>query len=285
MSILGDTPTAASLGMKTSSFVYDLTFISILDIHLRNILVKLPTSFDTLSIDQLREEYGEPDEYPVIRSDGKPLPPNVPSKAVASVFLGKYAEEFTAEDTKVLLSDFGEAFAPDYEPRPGEDYHTPLFARPPEALFQPKAPLQLSADIWGLAVAIWEILGMKAIFSSEFATEDKVVSQQIDVLGPIPKEWWERWEARRDFFDESGKPTLQRSAWPPIEEAFEDGVQKYRVRFKQEAFGEEEKAAILHLMRRMLRFRPEERLSIQDVLASDWLVKWAIPAYERCQQR
>lgn len=125
---------------------------------------------------------------------------------------------------------------------------------------------------------------MKAIFSSEFATEDKVASQQIDVLGPIPKEWWERWETRQEFFDEFGKPTPDRSAWPPIEKAFEEGVEKYRVRFKQEAFSEEEKAAFLHLMRHMLPFRPEERLSIQDVLSSDWLVKWAIPVYKRCQQ-
>jgi serine/threonine-protein kinase SRPK3 len=53
---------------------------------------------------------------------------------------------------------------------------------------------------------------MKAIFSSEFATADEVVSQQIDVLGPIPLSWR---EARNQFFDEDGRPKEGQYAWPP----------------------------------------------------------------------
>ena len=56
------------------------------------------------------------------------------------LFLGKKAEEFTLADTHLLLSDFGESFNPVSEPRSGENCHTPLAARPPEALFQPNAP-------------------------------------------------------------------------------------------------------------------------------------------------
>lgn len=67
---------------------------------------------------------------------------------------------------------------------------------------------------------------MKAIFSSDFATADEVVSQQIDVLGPMPSNWWERWEERREFFDENGRPKDDPYVWPRIDEAFEEGVQK-----------------------------------------------------------
>jgi serine/threonine-protein kinase SRPK3 len=72
---------------------------------------------------------------------------------VVPLYLGKYAEEFTLSDTHVLLSDFGEAFTPK-DLRRGEDCHTPLAMRPPEAQFAPQAPLSYAADIWGLAVAI-----------------------------------------------------------------------------------------------------------------------------------
>lgn len=85
---------------------------------------------------------------------------------------------------RVILSDFGEAFSPE-ECRLGKDSHTPLAMRPLGARFEPQVALSYSADIWSLAVAIWEILGMKAIFSSEFTTPDEVVSIHIDVLGPI----------------------------------------------------------------------------------------------------
>jgi len=55
-------------------------------------------------------------------------------------------------------------------------------------------------------------------------------------------------------------------------------VQRYRR--EQEAmgvFGEEETRAILELMRGMLRFKPEERMTIQEVLRSEWMTKWALP--------
>ena len=58
-------------------------------------------------------------------------------------------------------------------------------------------------------------------------------------------------------------------------------MQKYRR--KREAAGtfeEEETQAILELMRGMLRFRPEERLTIDEVLRSEWMVNWALPQLE-----
>ena len=67
---------------------------------------------------------------------------------------------------------------------------------PIRARFEPDAPLSYSTDIWGLAITIWEMLGMKAIFSNEFTTLDDVTSQQVDVLGPMPSRWWESWDER-----------------------------------------------------------------------------------------
>ncbi|PKY08918.1 kinase-like protein [Aspergillus campestris IBT 28561] len=252
------------------------------DIHLSNTLVKLPSSFDDPSIKQFYEKYGEPETVPVTRCDGEPLPPNAPAKAVVPLFLGKYAEEFTLSDAHPLLSDFGEAFAPTSETRLGQDCHTPPAFRAPEAKFEPQTPLSYPSDIWSLATAIWEIIGMKAIFSTEFVPADEIVSQHIDVLGPKPAEWWRRWEGRPRFFDEDGCPieSYRQNQWPPLEESFEVGVQKWRRRVGDE-IGEDEKAAFLDLMRRILSFRPEERPTAEEVLQSEWMVKWALPDCER----
>lgn len=178
-----------------------------LDIHLSNILAKLPSSFDDLSIKQLYEKYGEPEAVPVTRCDGELLPPNAPTKAFLPLFLGKYAEKFSLSDAHILLSDFGEAFSPAMETRLGRDCHTPPAIRAPEAKFEPQNPLTYPSDIWTLATAIWEIFGMKAIFSTYFVHEDEIVSQHIDVLGPMPSVWWQSWEGRSRFFDEYGRPT------------------------------------------------------------------------------
>lgn len=184
----------------------------------------------------------------------------------------------------MLLSDFGEAFAPDIEFRRGEDCHTPLAMRPPEARFEPQAPLSYSSDIWSLATTIWEILGMKAIFSSEFASADEVVCQQIDVLGPMPLSWWEHWEKRSQFFDNNGHPKEGRYVWPLMDKAFDECVQKYRQKRGVGEFDREETAAILDLMRRMLSFRPEERPTAEEVLQSKWMVEWVLPDFERASR-
>lgn len=67
---------------------------------------------------------------------------------------------------------------------------------------------------------------MKAIFSSEFCAADEIPSQQIDTLGPVPENWWEQWKERDGYFDEIGRPVQDRYVYPPIEQAFEHGIQK-----------------------------------------------------------
>ncbi|DAA74421.1 TPA_exp: Uncharacterized protein A8136_3388 [Trichophyton benhamiae CBS 112371] len=238
--------------------------------------------FDELSVAKFYTEYGEPETVSITRRDGALLPHNVPAQAVIPISLGKDAEDFILSDTHVLLSDFGEAFSPGSQPRLGKDCHTPLHLRPPEARFEPDTQMSYSADIWGLAVAIWEIAGMKAIWSCEFATPDSVTKQHIEVLGPMPVEWWERWDERHEYFDENGKPTQGREVWPPLDQAFEEGVQKYRRKMQPNGvFSEKEAAAFLSLMRQMLVFRPEERLTALQVLESEWMVNWALPSFEQ----
>ncbi|RAK80833.1 kinase-like protein [Aspergillus fijiensis CBS 313.89] len=210
---------------------------------------------------------------------------STPAKAFIPLFLGKYAEHFSISDAQPLLTDLGEAFAPASEVRLGQDCHTPPAFRAPEAKFEPQSPLGYPSDIWSLSTAIWEIVGMKAIFSTDIVPEDEITAQQIDVLEPMPADWWRRWKGRSSFFEADGCPTesYKGNRWPALQESFEVGVQKWRRKVGDE-IGEDEKTALLDLMRRMLAFRPEERLTVDEVLESEWMVRWALPEYKRNQQ-
>ena len=119
-------------------------------------LVKMSASFDELTIDQFRTEFGEPETEPITRLDGKPLDSCVPPYAVLPLYLGKKAQDFTLADAHgLILSDFGEAFSPTTEQRLGRDCNIPLAKRAPEALFEPDSLVSYPSDIWSLGTAIW----------------------------------------------------------------------------------------------------------------------------------
>ncbi|KJZ74356.1 hypothetical protein HIM_04118 [Hirsutella minnesotensis 3608] len=251
------------------------------DLHLQNMLVKAPSTFNELSIHQFRKEYGEPLVYPVEREDGGALSTSVPKTAIVPLSMEKRAEEFSLSDARLLLCDFGEAFAPAAKSRFGAQCHTPVDFRPPDARFEPNVPLSFSADIWSLATAIWDILGMQPLFSSAFASEEKVICQISDVFGPLPSNWYEKWEAKAEFFNSDGTPRSGRYIWPKLGKAFDERVQQFRREDNMGLFGKEETEAILHMMGQMLKLRPGERITIDQVLECEWMAKWARLDYER----
>lgn len=158
-------------------------------------LIKLPATFDQLSVQEFKERFGEPELVPVTRADDMPLTSNVTAQAVVPFYLGQKAQEFTLADAQgLILSDFGEASSPAMEQSYGRDCHIALAKRAPEALFEPNELLSYPSDIWSLGTAIWDILGMQIIFS-ESEPPDEIVAQQIDVLGleNFPGSWKKQW--------------------------------------------------------------------------------------------
>ncbi|KAG8406667.1 hypothetical protein J3458_021006 [Metarhizium acridum] len=128
---------------------------------------------------------------------------------------------------------------------------------------------------------MWNLVAMKPLFSDEFVTPDAVLAQQVDVLGPLPPRWWQRWEQRHQFFDEAGDSTQGGDPSPPLGEAFDVGVQKYRKKLNVGVFSQGEQTAFLQLLHQMLSFDPRKRPTAVEVLESDWVVEWAKPDFER----
>lgn len=212
--------------------------------------------------------------------------------------MGKEAPEFVLDDAQALvLGDFGEAFSPFIETRLGKHCNTPVSSRAPEACFEPGAPLGFPSDIWSLGLAIWDILGMKFLFSQDASDHKEIVAQQIDVLRRenLPPNWLESWDrqgeddnrdmeipSRAQFDIDRGKG--RREPWPTLERAFEEFVQRYR---RQDGrfgvFDEQETEDILDLMRGMLELDPDKRMTMSGVLGSTWMTRRALPALRKSE--
>ncbi|GAT23254.1 hypothetical protein RIB2604_01703920 [Aspergillus luchuensis] len=248
------------------------------DLHRGNILLRLCRDFDKLSTDMLYEKYGEPVLEPVNRLDGQKIPPEVPQYGVVPIWLGAVSEDVTLPEAKIFLSDFGEAFCPTQERK--FESHTPLLVRPPEARFEPTQPLKFSSDIWTLACTIWDTMGQRTLFEGLLTNDDDMTSQQVELIGPLPSEWFARWTEIRDKDSKSKHqpPTSPTQSW---EDRFEKHMQQSRIREGMPPFESRERDAFLSMLRSMLRFRPEDRPSAQQILESEWMVKWALPEYEK----
>ncbi|KAB8254664.1 kinase-like domain-containing protein [Aspergillus pseudonomiae] len=250
------------------------------DLHRRNILLQLSRQFDQLSAEMLYEQYGELVLEPVNRLDGQKLPPGVPDYGVSPVWLGEASENVTLPEAKICVSDFGEAFSPAKEKR--FKSRTPLLVRPPEARFRPNESLTFPSDIWTLACTIWDIIAQRSPFEGFLTNEDDMTRQQIGLLGPLPAEWWRKWEAGRVEFTKRGEPIGRpKSVNQSWEDHFETSVQRPRIEEGMPPLESRERDALLSMLRSMLSFRTEDRPSAQQVLESEWMVKWALPEFEK----
>lgn len=245
---------------------------------MRNILLQLPR-LDHLSTQQLYDEFDSPEPEPVVKADKQPLTsPSVPTHVYSPIWLGKPSNEVLVPEAKILLTDFGTAFSPAQESR--FESYTPLHIQPPEVRFEPTRPLSYTSDIWSLGCTIWEILGVKPFLDVWLFGPDDATADQVEALGPMPDEWWETWQGRSKRFVGNGKPKEGRETWT-FDQRFEDAIQAPRRRRGMEAMGEEERNALFQMVKGMLVFRPEDRLSVRQVLQTDWMRKWAIPEAEK----
>ncbi|KAI3391585.1 hypothetical protein diail_7077 [Diaporthe ilicicola] len=268
------------------------------DLHLNNIMFRFPPSanINALSQEAFYERFGQPMALPVKRLDGAPLGPGVPEQVMPGAWLGCASEKITLADCAISVADFGEAYMvtppgstlssqgqqQQQQQQAPPKCHTPLRLRPPEARF---APLELSpaSDIWTLACAVFEIAGANPLFfGSFFLTEDSVTGDWVDALGRLPDEWWARWGAWAKSFTEDGE-RLDHSdddVRGSIEHRFERRSQKLRRKEGMEEWAAEETAALLGMLKAMLKYKPAERISAVEVLETEWMVKWGTPALE-----
>jgi serine/threonine protein kinase len=233
------------------------------DLHEANILLRLPNSIDNTTPDQLYQRYGQPELEQIKRMDGQPLDKWVPTHGVVPIWLGEASDTISLSDSHVLLSDFGESFQPAVDSR--QFSHTPFVLRSPEMLLDPTSQVSFPAEIWSLACAVFTIMGQRPLFESWFPSKDRILEEHVDALGSLPEAWWVSWANRNQYFDDQ----LRRVDGSPrrlLKDRLEYSIQEPRREYGMAEMDDEEKQAFLVLMRSMLTFRPDDRLSAQQVL-------------------
>lgn len=244
-------------------------------------MIQLPSSLKTLSVEELYAKYGPPEKEPVVRLDTgeESMNPGVPSYAVPPVQLGIPCCKLTLAEARLLLADFGAAFRPSDGSR--FESYTPLVLRPPEAFFETTVPLTFASDMWSLGCVLFELFAHRSLIDGFLAPDDEIIAQQVALQGRLPPDWWAKWKERAAWFDDEGRSVL-----PPTRHGamtwgrrFEEWVQEPRGLRGQETVGHDEQVALLGLLRWMLALRPEERPDAQQVLGSEWMARWALPAY------
>ncbi|OJJ43519.1 hypothetical protein ASPZODRAFT_154415 [Penicilliopsis zonata CBS 506.65] len=242
------------------------------DLHLGNILVQFPESIDHYSTAELYSTFGEPEAEAVVPLDnGRPLCDGVPTQVFIPGWFGVGSDEIALGEEKVVLSDFGESFNPHQTPRFASK--TLPLLQPPEARFS-DLPLSFPSDIWTLACTIWEIFGQRPLFEAFRPTADRVTAEQVETLGILPPEWWEKWHCRREWYEDCDldlKPKMSGGVRRDWDRRFEYSIQKPRAEAGLEAMTEEEKEALETMLRSMLTFLPEERATAQQILNSAWM--------------
>ncbi|KAG6044146.1 hypothetical protein E4U39_003677 [Claviceps sp. Clav50 group G5] len=195
-----------------------LRLARVLDLHLGNLFLQLPSSFDNLSVEQLYARYGEPDKDPVacLVPEATLTRPSVPSYAVPSVWLGIPSDDLKIGEANLVLSDFGVAFRSDEKSQ--FVLHALAVLLPRDSQFQSEAPLTFPSDTWSLGCVIIELLGHRTLFDGyDMINENYITAQQIGLQWPMPPAWWSRWEARSKYVNEEDKGTKMADGyenWP-----------------------------------------------------------------------
>ena len=248
------------------------------DLHTQNILIRARQSKSW----PLVEPYERPERLKVRRYDGAPIGPSVPEYQIQSQGTVTPADTIPS-NCEVLVTDFGEAFFMDDTSGAHQEYelNTPFLVRPLDSMFG--FPITNAADIWTLGMTIFDILGRNPLFQDYWPDADTVLCKAIDTFGPLPPKIWQSWPSRSQYFKDDG--SWQEAARPSEEEILPTLTDRIRdslgLREESETFGytEVELKSLEKMLRSMLQYEPENRATVDEVLRSEWVREYGMPAF------
>ena len=123
-----------------------------------------------------------------------------------------------------------------------------------------------TSDIWSLACIIYELITGDFLFNPEtgatFSKNDSHLAKFIEICGKMPRNFVERGEFCKKYFDKNGK--LKRIGEIPHINLKNVLVQKYHLK-------ENEAEALWDFLKPMLEYFPEKRISARELLRHPWL--------------
>ncbi|KAG7082672.1 kinase-like protein [Colletotrichum scovillei] len=159
-----------------------------------------------------------------------------------------------------VISDFGDA---QYGEGDFDGEVMPDLYRAPEIILG--IPWDEKIDIWALGLMVWDLFEGKLLYNTRHrdrnASRAAHFARTVSLLGPPPDDLLDRGSTWKDFFDEEGKLIV-------------DGE------IPESSFEEEEcnlegaeQAEFLVFLRKMLQWKPEDRLSARELMEDPWLCR------------
>jgi serine/threonine protein kinase len=186
----------------------------------------------------------------------------------------------------IIVNDFGQSYvvaSPPSSYKPG----TLLNYKSPEARFEGRVGFE--TDIWALGCTIFEIRAGFALFEPILGCGVGILRKTVETLGRLPDPWWGSFEQRTLWFEEDGEPKSEEDqeraglllksyrssirtklhliGEQEVPPSYDEGpmIEKSGVRLPEEEF-----ELLGDLLEKMLKYRPEERIRIQDVIKHPW---------------
>lgn len=238
----------------------------VIDFRAANILVRL-TNIDHLPEDELFSLIEEPEKIPVQYELGGDPPTSCPKYLVPKADMTGLTESAYLTD-QITIVDFGESFR---FSSPPARLGIPRHYLPPELLPSGGSPAAgPAADLWALACTLFEIRQQKPLFRGK---PDELICQMVRALGKPPTEIWNKWEARKDFFDDEAKWVRDSSTFS-LEQCLEERRSIYDPDPGMRGYMETpdaERKLMADLLYQLFQFDPAKRLKADHALEHEWL--------------
>lgn len=250
------------------------------DLHGMNIAFKLP-NMDVWPIERIYEHFAEPRTETVSRHDHQPLGPEVPPYTVEpGYFLSpdkrglrkQINPDKTGLKKQIKIMDFGEA---SFSNEQRVKLYTPISLRAPEAYFSES--IGFPADVWAFACTIFDIFGKRPLFESFMRHKDNILVDMVSTLGMLPDRWWRNWEVRKYYLLDDG--SLNPHTMVLGKEIKPLALRIQTMRHSREGqlvegsgqLNAEDLAGLQSLLASSLRYEPSERLTVEEIVKSEWI--------------
>ncbi|PVH85554.1 protein kinase [Cadophora sp. DSE1049] len=254
------------------------------DLTASNVLFQLNDCIDGWSQEEIYECLGQPRKDAIMTISG-----SAPGESALKYIVEPCSFpdlQFLCGD--ILLVDFGCAFSSHKPPSNPDDIGLTMSYAAPEVIFE--SNVSVYSDIWALGCVLFEIRSGRQLFGNWIGSKDDVLRQLVQAFGKLPEPWWTAWETREDYyFDDDGDP---RKIWVDgIVRASKFGLDEMIAEIgyadEEEDVPENNSAEMLEpnrtnipaeeashmndLLRRILKWKPEERISVKEILSHSWL--------------
>jgi serine/threonine-protein kinase SRPK3 len=250
------------------------------DFRPSNILVKLRNLDHLTKHAILTVLGGEPVTVDVCGNEGADVPPSVPKYLVHEVNFQEVDFKYLSDE--ICLIDYGVSF---HKEDPPSNYYIPLPYLPPEGFAlsddnETYPPIDsVGGDMWALGCTLFEIRMQVELFYM-LEGRDEHLDEMVRLFGKLPQALWDSWTYRDEYYDDDANPVGYR-AGEDISQYFEkvamnqplsvtlhhaDGTEEE----KHFEMCEKEKRLFADLLRRILRYDPAERASMNEILEHDW---------------